>query len=191
MSVGGQSSRYYVVDMDHAGHASGAEAADFGAFVAELHRYYSEPKNVAKLYNALMAHPIPNDFNAKSLNPAQIDTPIMRQIVESSREVLLDRLEEYLNDERLVAVSQGELADVTTRQFKVNFNRLDHLMRYLGWAKVKAKWAGADYARVLYLKPGYAIDRGEVIGPEGYRHRFTGVGLKLNGDVVEPLEIIR
>jgi hypothetical protein len=46
---------------------------------------------------------------------------------------------------------------------------------------------------VVYPKTGYIIDRGKVIGPQGFRHCFTGVELilKLDGVVFEPIEIVR
>ena len=183
--------RYYVVEMDHAGHAAGPEGAEFGAFVGRLLQHYSDPRNVAKLYNALMKHPMPNSFNPMSLNTAAIDTRIMREITGASSEALLDQISEFLNENNLVAVSQAHLIQTLVRETKVSLNRLRHLLRDLGWAQQSVKWGGKDYVRVLYIRSGYGIDRGEIIGPDNFRHKMEEAGVKADGKLVKEEEIVR
>ena len=38
----------------------------------------------------------------------------------------------------------------------------------LGWQLEKAKWGGKDYARSIWVKPGYSVHRGRVTGSDGY-----------------------
>lgn len=166
--IEGGERRYYVIDVDHDGHAAGPEAEEFGNFIAELNRWMESEDNLAALYKGLMEHCQSNEFNARSLNLSQIQTPVMKQIMGASREVQLARLEEYLEGAGRFAMPQEELAKWFVEQLKTNQNRIRHMMPELGWRPEKAKWGGADYARSLWVHPDYQVTGGRVRGPGGY-----------------------
>jgi hypothetical protein len=55
-----------------------------------------------------------------------------------------------------------------TTKLKANINQTKHLMSDLGWSKREVKWGGVDYARQLWIRPGYVVDRGRIHGPGGW-----------------------
>lgn len=160
--------RYYVIDVNHSGHASGPDAEDFGSFIAEFYAWMERDANIADLYRALMQHRLSNDFNARSLNLSLIETPVMQQIMGASREVLLVRLEELLAGLGSFAVPQEVLAKLFIENLKTNQNRIRHMMLELGWRSETAKWGGIDHRRVIWIHPDYQVTGGRVRGPDGY-----------------------
>ncbi|MDO6800805.1 primase-helicase family protein [Shimia thalassica] len=160
--------RYYVIDVDHSGHASGPDAEAFGDFIGELNRWMENDENIARLYHGLMGHQVSNDFNPRSLNLSQIETPIMKQIMTGTREVLLDRLEEKLVASGRFAISQEQLAKLFVEELKTSQNRIRHMMPELGWHQVQAKWGAVDYRRTVWVHRDYQVAGGRVRGPDEY-----------------------
>ena len=126
--------------------------------------------SIAKAYNALMQQKQSEGFNPKALNTSKIDTPVMQQIRSTSKEAMLQQLEELLEEDGRGAIPQGKLIQLAQENLRVNGNRLNHMMPDLGWQLYNKKWGGKDYARAIWVKPGYAIHRGRVTGPDGYDH---------------------
>jgi len=69
--------RYYIINVDHEGYARGPRAEEFAALVGRLEDWAEDPANIARLYNALMARDLPQDFSAKTLNVEIHGTDIM------------------------------------------------------------------------------------------------------------------
>lgn len=159
--------RYYIVSVDHEGYARGPQATEFAALVERLEAWAQDPVNVARLYNALITRNIPEDFSAKTLNVDLHGTDIMRQVFGSGRATILDQLKELLDEKGQNAIAEKDVVEVVTSKLKANINTTKHLMSDLGWSKVEVKWGGVDYARQLWLRPGYTVDRGKIYGPEG------------------------
>lgn len=62
------------------------------------------------------------------------------------------------------------MAQLVYDELRMNEGRLRHMMPDLGWQLKKAKWGGKDFARAIWVKPGYSLYRGRVQGPDGYDH---------------------
>lgn len=165
--------RYYIVEVDHGGHATGPQAGRFAALVERLHTFLADPASVKRLYNALMAHGLPEAFSAKTLNIGRDATAVMRRIHDSSRQVTVDQLEEYLNDQGINAIPEAALVEFVRTSLRGNVNSIRHMMSELGWAKSKVKWGGVDYARAIWLRPDFAVDRGKLKGPDGFAEAVT------------------
>lgn len=159
--------RYYVIEMDHEGHAAGTQAAEFATLVDRLMVELDTPESVARLYNALLSRQLPDSFSAKTLNVAQDATAVMQRIHDSSRQVTLDQLEEHLNERGVNAIPEANLIEFVSKTLRGNVNSLRHMMAGLGWSKSKVKWGGVDYARAIWLRPGFTVDRGKLRGPDG------------------------
>jgi hypothetical protein len=166
----GNDRRFLVVDMGHEGHASGPKAKDFAKFMVEFHAWMDDEGNLAKVYRALMQRDLPEDFNPKSLDTSTIDTLVMQQIRATSQETMLQQLEELLEEDGRGAIPQKILGLLVSEELRMNPNRLSHMMPDLSWQLQKAKWGGKDYARAIWVKPGYSLYRGKVTGPDGYDH---------------------
>lgn len=166
--IEGNDRRFHVIDMGHDGHASGPDADQFAKFMEEFYEWMENAENIAKVYNALMQRKQSEDFNPKALNTSKIDTPVMKQIKSTSRETQLQLLAEKLEDDGRGAIPQGKLVGLAKDDLHINPNRLNHMMPDLGWQLEKAKWGGRDYARSIWVKPGYSVHRGRVTGSDGY-----------------------
>lgn len=161
--------RYYIIDVDHDGHASGPRTEAFQEVVRRVLEQINDTAALGALYNALLHHEVAADFNAKSLNTQTHATPIMRLIQESDRQVSTERLEEYLNGREQNFITQKHLIHHVQSEMHANPETIRHKMLELGWHKVSVKWGGVDHARVAWLRPGHSAQRGEVIGPDGSR----------------------
>ncbi|KIC10778.1 hypothetical protein RA19_10325 [Leisingera sp. ANG-M1] len=160
--------RYYVINVDHSGHASGPDAEEFGSFIAEFNAWMERDENIAGLYRGLLEHQLSNDFNPRSLNLSLIETPVMQQIMGASREVLLVRLEEILAGLGVFAVPLEVIAKLFIEKLKTNQNRIRHMMPELGWRSETAKWGGVDHSRAIWVHRDYQVSGGRVRGPNGY-----------------------
>lgn len=167
--------RFYVIDANHSGHASGPNHEEFQAFMMVFYDYMTDPENIAKLRNALMAHRQANTFNPRALNVAAVDTPIMKSLTQASGQVVQQALEELIAASRKFAVPQADLIKLFSEKLKVNPNRIGHMMNELGWRSSRAKWGGIDYAKVVWVHPDYHVAQGRVTGPEGYDEPLSQV----------------
>ena len=134
--------RYYIVETDHDGHASGPRAAAFAEVVAGVYEALANPDEVAALYNALMQRRISDDFNPKSLNTERDGTAVMQQLLGTSGETMLEQLAEFLDSSGCGVIPQSEVQDHITKELRQNGNRTRHMMQELGWSYAKLSGAG-------------------------------------------------
>lgn len=160
--------RYYIINIDHDGYSRGARAEAFSQLVGRLEAWAEDPMNIARLYAALMARELPVGFSAKTLNVERDGTEIMRQVFLNGRATVLDRMQEYLDRGKWHAVAEADIVTIVTEKLRVNINTTKHLMFDLGWTKRAVKWGGVDYARQIWVRPGYIAADGKLHGPEGF-----------------------
>ncbi len=160
--------RYHIVNVDHDGYARGPRAEDFAKLVGRLEDWAEDPAKFAQLYNALMARVLPEDFSVKTLNVETHGTEIMQQVFGNGRATILDQLKELLDAKKQNAIPEAEVVEVVTGTLKANINTTKHLMSDLGWSTCAVKWGGVDYARQLWVRPGFSVDRGKLFGPDGF-----------------------
>ncbi|SDW62984.1 primase-helicase family protein [Litoreibacter albidus] len=166
--------RYYVIDFDHSGHASGEDAEEFGELVGQLRAFMEDDGNIAMLYERLMERRFPNSFNALTLNVSQLTSPIMKKIQGASRQVTVEQLEELLAARKVFAISQEDLVGLCHSALKCNPNQVRHMMTELGWTRSNVKWGGVDYARSIWVHPDYYVNEGKVTGPDGESKKIEG-----------------
>jgi len=159
--------RYYIVDTDHDGHASGPRAAAFASVVAGVYEALANPDEVAALYNALMQRQVSDSFNPKSLNTERDGTAVMQRLLGTSGETMLDQLAEFLNELELSAIPQAQVRDYIAKELRQNGNRTRHMMQELGWTQHIVKWGGKDYTRALWVRADCHVADGRVILPDG------------------------
>jgi len=158
--------RFYVVHVDHDGHRFGPNGSAYANQVSALFDDLSEPKHVAALYKAFMAHKVADDFNPHSLEVVEKSTAVMREIQESSFDITRKAVEEYLEEYNIIAVNMSGLAHIVEQKLATKTSVLKHVLADLGWVSKDAKWGGKDYRRVLWLKPGHSLKAGTISGPD-------------------------
>lgn len=166
--------RFYVVEIDHDGHRFGPKGDAFAALVAETLEYLEDPRNLAMLYNALMRYRLPKDFSALSLDVQGSSTHVMKTIQSASWDLNVELFEDELNRMELVAIPASALISLSEALGIPKANVIKHWLLNLNWSRHKVKWGGADYARVIFLRPGYQISGGTLYGPEGWSHTPGG-----------------
>ena len=166
--------RFYVVEIDHDGHRFGPKGDAFAALVAETLEYLEEPRNLAMLYNALMRYRLPKDFSALSLDVQGSSTHVMKTIQSASWDLNVELFEDELNRMELVAIPASALTSLSEALGNPKAHVIKHWLLNLNWSRHKVKWGGADYARVIFLRPGYQISGGTLYGPEGWSHTPGG-----------------
>ena len=166
--------RFYVVEIDHDGHRFGPKGDAFAALVAETLEYLEDPRNLAMLYNALMRYRLPKDFSALSLDVQGSSTHVMKTIQSASWDLNVELFEDELNRMELVAIPASALTSLSEALGNPKANVIKHWLLNLNWSRHKVKWGGADYARVIFLRPGYQISGGTLYGPEGWSHTPGG-----------------
>ena len=166
--------RFYVVEIDHDGHRFGPRGDAFAALVAETLEYLEDPRNLAMLYNALMRYRLPKDFSALSLDVQGSSTHVMKTIQSASWDLNVELFEDELNRMEPVAIPASALTSLSEALGNPKANVIKHWLLNLNWSRHKVKWGGADYARVIFLRPGYQISGGTLYGPEGWSHTPGG-----------------
>ena len=166
--------RFYVVEIDHDGHRFGPRGDAFAALVAETLEYLEDPRNLAMLYNALMRYRLPKDFSALSLDVQGSSTHVMKTIQSASWDLNVELFQDELNRMELVAIPASALTSLSEALGNPKANVIKHWLLNLNWSRHKVKWGGADYARVIFLRPGYQISGGTLYGPEGWSHTPGG-----------------
>ncbi|HKL46926.1 MAG TPA: primase-helicase family protein [Roseovarius sp.] len=160
--------RYYVVEIDHDGHAIGPRSDDFAALVGRVYAFMDDERAIAGLYRTLMERRLGDRFSAKTLNVERDATPIMRRIQGASEQTVRTQLAEMLDQRGQHAVPESDVVKLIREDLKQNPNSTRHMMTELGWSKCKAKWDGKDYVRAIWVREGFWIERGKVRGPDGY-----------------------
>ncbi|WP_423293369.1 primase-helicase family protein [Neotabrizicola sp. VNH66] len=161
--------RFYVVDVDHEGHASGPKAGRFGRLVKRVEAAMADPQRMADLYHFLLQRKPAEDFDALSLNIERHGTEVMKKLLAHQFAATTQQLAEYLGRENCIAITEQDLRAYVTQEMRVSVNAIRHMMTELGWSRHVVKWGGKDYARALWTAPKYTVDRGNILGPGAFR----------------------
>lgn len=167
--------RFYVVDVGHDGHASGPNAEFFTKIVRAVERALENDKTVAAFYSWLMQRELSPDFNAMTFNTSLHGTDLMRRLEANQMPATTQQLAEYLGREGAVAISEQDLRVYVSKEMRASANSLQYMMTSLGWRRYQAKYGGKDYARAFWVKEPYALDRGQIIGPDGSKQAVCDV----------------
>lgn len=160
--------RYYLIEIDHDGHATGRKALEFSEIVRGLHLHMEDDREIAALYRALVERKQSPGFNAKTLNVVEDATSLMRRVHSASESTRKARLREYLMEEGIHALPESEAVKLVKNLLSGNISSTKHLMAELGWSKESVKWGGCEYARSIWTEKGYWADRGKLRGPDGF-----------------------
>ena len=161
--------RFYVIEVKHDGHRLGPRGSEYAQEVGELINSLADPNQLAALYQALIKHPMPDSFDPHSLDVLEHSTNIMTELRESSFDINRVSVEEYLNRKEIIAITSDGMKNLISDGYSSKLTALKHVLADLGWVCRKTiKWGGYNYARVIYLRPGYTIAGKTITGPDGW-----------------------
>jgi hypothetical protein len=167
--------RFYVVDVGHEGHASGPQAELFTKIVRAVEHALQDDNKVAAFYDWLIQRELATDFDAMSLNTAIHATDLMRRLETNQTPATTQQLAEYLGGEGCLAITEHDLRVYAKGSMGLNPNAIQYMMTDLGWTRDQVKWGGKDYARAIWVKSPYVLDRGNIIGPDGSKQAVCDV----------------
>ena len=158
--------RYYLLEIDHDGHASGPRSREFVGLVERLMAFLEDDGNVAALHRWLMERRLSEGFSARTLNIETDATALMERVHGASHATMAARLEEWLYAHDLYAVSEQAVSVYLSRELRASANAVRHMMTELRWYRTKAKWGGKDYSRAIWVREGACVNQGKIVKPD-------------------------
>ena len=58
---------------------------------------------------------------------------------------------------------------------RLSANAIQYMMTDLGWNRYHAKYGGKDYNRAFWVRAPYALDRGQIVGPDGSKQAVCDI----------------
>ncbi len=186
--------RYYLIDVDHEGHAAGPRAAEFASLVSTLAEAMEDDRFIHALWKQLMERKPAEGFSAKTLNVITDATPLMTRVQGASETTVKSLFRDLVAERGVHALPEAEVARIVAEDLKANINITKHLMPDLGWSKKQVKWDGCAYARSLWVEEGFWVTKGKVYGPGGYvqplvEHFERATPVLLDEDVAAPAAV--
>ena len=164
--------RCYLIEVDHEGHAAGPKASEFASLVGRLRTSMTDDAFIVALYKDLMHRKLSKGFSAKTLNVVEDSTPLMARVQGALEMTVKSLLRDYLNEKKMRAVPEMEIARIVREDLGSNPNATKHLLPSLGWQKAKAKWNGCAYSRAIWVQDGYWVENGFNHGPARNKQRL-------------------
>lgn len=160
--------RYYLIEIDHDGHANGPKAQEFASLVGRLKEEMESEEFLAAVHSALMQRKLADGFSAKTLNVNDDATPLSKRVHGASEQAIVGLMREHLAEKGARLIPEREVARIISDELKGNPARSKHIMSELEWSKEQRKWGGKDYTRAIWIEKGFWIEKGVLKGPNGF-----------------------
>lgn len=152
--------RYYIIQMDHSGHAQGEQNELFSELAGVVNEQATNPQFIRDLYQRLMARELSPAFDPKNLRFSRNATPIMRELQATSgnegEEVLASMLAQY----KVQIILSPDFPELAAHLRLRNANSLRNMLAKHGWEARRISFGGNQY-RAWCVK-GLRIDNGRV-----------------------------
>lgn len=155
--------RYFLIDMNHEGHAYGDRKDAFDAITATFRADLANPKQLKRWYLELVGRSYHTDFDPIILKPQKIGSPLMKELMGEARIEVQDVLEDLLSVYNVTIIPSAD------QQLLVNHLRLKgqqalrNLLRDLGWVPTSKRFDGKTQ-RVWTRRDG-SLKNGRVDAP--------------------------
>ncbi len=175
--------RYYIIEMNHDGHAQGPKSDEFAELVGDVFAQIGNPKRLAALYAALMSRKISPDFNPKSMRFDANATPIMRELQARSGNEGDETLEAVLAEYCVSIIPSSDFKELAKYLNARNDNAVRNALVRLGWEDTRLRWAKKQQR--VWVKKGLMVENGRIYSTD-LAERLDGA--VENGFVWFPLE---
>lgn len=155
--------RYFIIDMDHDGHAYGNRKDDFDKITQAFRTDLNNPRMLHRWYLELTNRQYHPDFDPNILKPTKIGSPLMKELMGEAKvevkEVLLDLLDVY----------NVNIIPSSDQQLIVNYLKLKgqqtlrNILRDLGWTPALHRIDGKQ--KRVWVRQGILIENGRVDAP--------------------------
>jgi len=152
--------RYYIIDMDHDGHAQGDKNEEFYTLAAAINEQTQNPQYIRDLYERLMTRKLSAAFDPKNMRFNENATPIMRELQANSGNEGEQVLTSILAEHNCSIVLSEDFPDLIAHLRLRNANSLRNMLAKLGWEARRIRFGGAQYR--AWCKKDLEIENGRV-----------------------------
>ena len=155
--------RYFLIDMDHAGHAYGDRKDAFDEITAAFRKDLENPKQLKRWYIELTGRNHHKDFDPFVLKPQKIGSPLMKELMGEARIEVKDVLED------LLAIYSVTVIPSADQQLLVNHLKLKgqqslrNILRDLGWLPISARFDGKTQR--IWVRQDNTVEKGRLDAP--------------------------
>jgi len=148
--------RYYIIEMNHDGHAQGPRSDEFAELVGDVYAQISNPRRLAALYAALMSRKISPEFNPKSMRFDTNATPIMRELQAQSGNEADETLEAVLAEYCVSIIPSSDFKELVKYLNARGDSSVRNALVRLGWESTRLRWAGRQQR--VWAKKGLMVE---------------------------------
>ena len=152
--------RYYIIDMDHEGHAQGSKNDEFYAQAGAVNEEIKNPQYVRDLYERLMTRKLSAAFDPKNMRFNDNATPIMRELQANSGNEGEQVLAAILAEHHCAIILSEDFPDLIAHLRLRNTNALRNMLIRMDWEARRIRFGGAQYR--AWCKEDLEIENGRV-----------------------------
>ena len=155
--------RYFLIDMDHAGHAYGDRKDAFDEITAAFRKDLENPKQLKRWYIELTGRNHHKDFDPFVLKPQKIGSPLMKELMGEARIEVKDVLEDLLAIYSVTVIPSAD-QQLLANHFKLKGQQsLRNILRDLGWLPISARFDGKTQR--IWVRQDNTVDKGRLDAP--------------------------
>lgn len=152
--------RYFIIDMDHEGHAQGARNEEFYALAAAVNEKLENPQFVRNLYERFMNRRLAAAFDPKNMRFNENATTIMRELQAISGNETERVLAALLSRYNVSIIPSADFPALISHLKLRNPNSLRNMLSRLGWESRRIRYDGAQHR--VWCERSLEIENGRV-----------------------------
>lgn len=152
--------RYYIICMDHEGHAQGNRNDEFYGLAGTVNEQVKNPQYVRDLYERFMTRELSATFDPKNMRFNENATPIMRELQANSGNEGERVLAAILAEHHCAIIPSEDFPDLVAYLRVRNANSLRNMLAKLDWEARRIRFGGFQYR--VWCKKDLQIENGRV-----------------------------
>ena len=155
--------RYFLIDMDHAGHAYGDRKDAFDEITAAFRKDLENPKQLKRWYIELIERDHHKDFDPFILKPQKIGSPLMKELMGEARIEVKDVLEDLLTIYSVTIIPSADQQLLVNHLKLKGQQSLRNILRDLGWHPISARFDGKTQR--IWVRQDNTVEKGRLDAP--------------------------
>ena len=155
--------RYFLIDMDHDGHAYGDRKDEFDAITAAFRKDLEDPQCLKRWYIELTGRSYHQDFDPFVLKPQKIGSPLMKELMGEARIEVRDVLEDLLTVYSVTVIPSADQQLLVNHLKLKGQQALRNILRDLNWEPNSVRFDGCTQR--IWVKQGNPVERGRIDAP--------------------------
>lgn len=137
--------RYYIVDMNHEGHAQGEFNDEFNEIAGRVNELAGNAQFLRDLYERLVTRILSPSFDAKNMRFSENATPIMRELQSTSGNESEQVLMALLNGSCVDLIPNEDFPGLIAHLKLRNANSLRNMLANIGWQPRRVRFGGSQH----------------------------------------------